>query len=87
MLRPKPPRPAAIALKHLGDQDYTEFRRFSEGYRGPAAKIAYPGDLRAPAFTSNHPDFRGLGCTVLSDLRVPRTMRPEVFEALTGESE
>lgn len=85
---------AATALKRIGDQNLSEFRAFSVGYQSPRKSmgeqdpvLSGPRVVLWPPFRSRHPDFRGLACSVLSDLRVPHELWGEILENLTGQKE
>ena len=77
------------ALKGLGDRDHAQFQSFALGYQGSARqpRISEPDVLRRVTFESSHPDFRGLACTILTDLVVPRVFWAEILETLTGQPE
>lgn len=77
------------ALKGIGDRDHAQFRSFALGYQGSARqpRISKPNVLRLTTFESSHPDFRGLVCTILTDLMVPRVFWVEILETLTGQPE
>lgn len=74
-------RGGETALRRLGDKDYSEFRRFADGYMD----IQRSEDFRHKAITSNAPDYRGLICCVMDDLGMrDRDQRDRILKALTG---